>query len=518
LIGKKVHSRAAGLAAALLVLFRGINAIAGGHWIQTAHSRLFLSEMPTALALVLLTLWLVCWFQKPRDLIYPLLAGGTLGLSTLIRHNPWLLLPIILITALIVNWPHWKRWLGQAALFLLMLVAVISPWMIYSQKYIGTPFYFTMPLRGTIWKERYLPELEGTSLLPDMVPGQQFSLAGASVAGSGFMQNPSQIVQQQENPPSGFAVVARFVAVHFINNFNSTILILPGSLIFDDLDRTLSDPTSVWQQDWDGKVSGVLMFNITLALLGVVTAWRKWRLAGTAPLIVYLGYLIALAGARTSGGRYIVPVDWVVMLYYAIGLVQISAWLFGLEKGLEAHPDSKQTPAGKWRYFAAVGGLLLIVGMIPVAQEAFPKNVPPAGMDALPSKDWFLDKEIRQQDVTNFLDQEGAEVLSGRVVYPRLYRQDEGDHNECYESLLYPRLVFELLNEDGVHCVILPYDKSIENVKLHATQAVVFRCAESTAWAVLVPELDTALLRAPSVDSLRCPLPDPVCDNNRNCK
>jgi uncharacterized membrane protein YidH (DUF202 family) len=517
-IGRRLHSRAVGVTAALLVTLRGVNAIAGGHWIQTAHSRLLLSELPTALTLVLLTFWLVRWFQKPRDLLYPLLAGGTLGLATLVRHNPWLLLPVIAAAALVLHWPHWKRWLVQTALLGLMLTAVISPWMMYSQKTVGTPWYFMIPLRGTVWKNRYLPELESSGFAPADSTARTGFAVGAAIAGSPLLGNSWRTLPQAEKPASRYADVARFIGVHFVNNVKSTLLILPDSVVYDDLDHTLSAPDSVWQRNWwDGRVSAMLAVNVLLVVLGVGVAWRKWRLAGLAPLMVYLGYLLALTAARTSGGRYIVPVDWVVMLYFATGLVQLAAWLLGLDAPpAVALPDTAPR-AGKWRLAAAAAGLMLVVGIIPLAQEALPLDLPPAGMAALPSEAWLLQNGIQPQTMAGFLDQEGAVLQTGRVVYPRFYRKDEGDHNECFITKPYPRLVFELLNEEGFHCVVLPLEESPRDVTLHASQVLVLGCENSSAWAVLLPDLDLALLRSPRVNNAACPLPDPLCDDNRNC-
>ncbi|MCD4671361.1 MAG: glycosyltransferase family 39 protein, partial [Anaerolineaceae bacterium] len=516
LIGRRLHSRAVGVTAALLFIFRGVNAIAGGHLIQTAHSRLFLSEMPTALAMALLTYWMVSWFQKPRDLLYPVLAGGTLGLSTLVRHNPWLLVPVILAASLVVHWRHRRRWLAQAALFGLALVAVIAPWMVYSQQMVGTPWYFMIPLKGVVWKNRYLPELDNTSLVPAAGDGS-FTAAGPAAAGSFLLGHTWQTLPDTEADAGRYADVAQFIAVHLLNNLNSTLLTLPDSFVADDLDHTLSPPDSIWQSSWDGHVSVLLAVNIFLVLLGVGAAWRKWRMAGAAPLLVYGGYLLAATAARTSGGRYIVPVDWVVMLYYAIGMVQLTAWLLGLAQAAQQPPASSPRTA-RWRWAASIAGLLLVVGMIPLAQEAIPINVLPPGAAALPSTEWMLDAGLDPQGVTTFLDQEGAVVQSGRLNFPRLYGMGQGEHKDCFAAEPYPRLVFELLNEERFHCIILPLEEFPQDVTLHASQAVVLGCQEGTAWAVLLPELDLALVRSPQSTPPQCPLPDPICDNNRNCR
>ena len=74
------------------------------------------------------------------------------------------------------------------------------------------------------------------------------------------------------------------------------------------------------------------MFAINLLLIGmgIGWGWQRFRIAGLAPLAIALTYFLASALARTSGGRYIVPADWVIYFYYVLGLVQLTWWIIGL--------------------------------------------------------------------------------------------------------------------------------------------------------------------------------------------
>ena len=73
----------------------------------------------------------------------------------------------------------------------------------------------------------------------------------------------------------------------------------------------------------------LLLLNLFLISLGLSISMRKKRLMGVLPLTFFLGYNLANALGRTSGGRYIVPVDWIIILYFVIGLFQICLWIFG---------------------------------------------------------------------------------------------------------------------------------------------------------------------------------------------
>ena len=61
-------------------------------------------------------------------------------------------------------------------------------------------------------------------------------------------------------------------------------------------------------------------------LLGLALAWKKYRWVGLAPLFMDVGFTANLALARVSGWRYNLPIDWVVMLYFAMGLAQMLIW------------------------------------------------------------------------------------------------------------------------------------------------------------------------------------------------
>lgn len=519
ILGKRVHSAPAGIAAALLVTFRGANAIAGGHWIQTAHARLLLSEMPTALALGFLVYYLVCWFENPREHLYPLLAGGVLGLSTLIRHNPWFLVPIIVLAAVAVYWRQWKRWFVQVSLFGLAMIMVISPWMYYSWKTVGTPWYFMIPLRGVVWKGRLQPEITESGYTPSLGSNAIISSAGFSAAGGMLLSNSSQLLPEMAQSTSGIARVAQILAAHFYNNLRGSLFSLPDSWIADDLEHTLSASDSLWTGGWTDGVSTLMVLNVFFILVGFGASWRKLRIAGTMPLVVYLGYLVAVSLARTSGGRYLVPVDWVVLLYYAIGIIQVGAWVIGVSFENKEIDNGKIAPGRTdVRYWiGGIAGLLLVIGMLPFVQEAIPLSLPSSGEAVLPSMEWMEGAGIDPAVVDEFLGKEGAVVRYGKAVYPRFYSWHEGESLGCYGARAYPRLVFELIGDEGVECVSLPYANMTYDTQLQYSTAIALGCEGGGDWMVMFPEKGLALVRFTQTEPPTCPLAYPKCADNRNC-
>ena len=518
-LGGRLHSRPAGIAAALLVMFRGVNAIAGGHWIQTAHARLLLSEMPTALVLVFLVYFLTRWFDNPRERLYPVLAGGALGLSTLIRHNPWFLVPVIMLTALAVYWRQWKRWFVQVSLFGLAMLMVIAPWMYYSQKTVGTPWYFMIPLRGVVWKGRLQPEIGEGGFVPASERSILASSAGLSATGGILLSQSENVLPEIKQSAAGITRVVQILSAHLYNNLRGSLLILPETWIADDLDHTLTAPNSVWMGGWTEGVSVLMVVNVFFLLLGIGFSWKKLRIAGLVPFIVYVGYLIAVSVARTSGGRYLVPIDGVVLLYYAIGIVQASVWVIG-KSPTNKLDDKKQSNEilHKRHWIIGIAGLLLVVGMIPLVQETIPRSLSSSAETALPSAEWMETAGLDPSAIDEFLERDGAVIRYGKAVYPRFYSWKEGESLGCYGARAYPRLVFELIGDEGMHCVTLPYANLSYDVQLQYSTAVVLGCEGGGDWVVMFPEKDLALVRFTQPDPPTCPLRYPICSDNRNCQ
>jgi fumarate reductase subunit C len=350
-IGTEVGSPSGGLMGALLFTAQEGNRIAAAQLVQTSHSRLFLSELPTALLLAGFTWLLVRWVKRPdRRWLSMLAAGGILGLATLARHNTWLMLPVGLLIILGVCWKHRRRALLAGAVFLFGLSLAIAPWMVRSQQVHGTPFYFTIPARGVIIENRYLPQIEtdeepqtsviSTVKLASTVP---FSSPGAALSAA----------QPIETAPTGLSKYGSLIVLmlrHYLHNLAGSVLILPVSGQLHDLPTTLQAPGAVWQNDWGGSLSLPAAIGLFLTLLllstGIGQAWQKSRFAGLTPLLVFLSYAGATAVATTSGGRYLVQFSWVIPLYLGLGILWLTRQALRLPGWLPQHGTNAATQAG----------------------------------------------------------------------------------------------------------------------------------------------------------------------------
>ena len=512
LLGRDLHSHRAGLLAALLLIFQERNAIAAGELIQLAHVRLMLTETLAALLLLWLGLLLWRWWaQKTSRWPLALLAGCVLGSLLLVRPNPLVLLPFILLAAFFAFRGGLLRRLLPGAVFLLGTLLTILPWTVVSAQHTGQ--VYLLDKINLVLQARYRDTEAEPTLQPAPTPvkpdAAQLPTALRAAAGPGW-----------------------FIPAHFIHNEWMSALILPHTFSLHDLAHTLQAPYWRSVRSWDGSLpagSGVLMLvNLGLLSLGVGHAWRRGRLAGLAPLLLHLGYHLANALGRTSGARYLVPVDWAVLLYYALGLAQLMAWA-RLAIGRPVEPAAAARPARtscRWP-LTGVAGLMLLGALIPLAGALFPEQYPaktPAQAAAdlqsrLPDSPWT------DEALTAFI-QSGGSVLEGRALYPRFYGADQGEPQlsvtRAFNARPYPRLIFTLLGAERKWVTLLPV-QAVPGLP-DAADGVVLGCwnpADETldaAAVVVFDENGAQIFRSDPARPLTCPLQPPACNDNRECR
>jgi hypothetical protein len=343
-----------------------------------------------------------------------------------------------------------------------------------------------------------------------------------------------------------------FIPKHFVHNLITSVLIFPPSPVIDDF-RHVIDEYPYWgrmENSSPGDISGsmglFLAANLIIFSIGIGIAWKRVRFGAFVPLLVFLFYNLANAFARTSGGRYIVPVDWVIYFYYAIGLVEIirsciSAIGFHangfFEKSVNPGPDQGSAKLNWGNAGLVILPFFLIVASLPLLELASPGEKPPETTDSLleklNEKTFFEQSGFSHQEVEQFLENPDALLISGHGFYPRYYSYDQGEpilpgQMTVYTAREYPRLVFTLLLPNGERPVLLPIDER----RLYfpdAVEVIVGGCqvGQSTilisylnyidaAFVIILDETGTVHLRVPEAP-LACPLSEPVCDNNRNC-
>lgn len=497
LIATRMHHRYSGALLALMVILRERNTIALGGQIGVSHSKLLMTDLPTALALAALSLLLLRWLSADRrSLRWPLLAGAALGAVALLRSQSMIFLPLLLLLAFGIAAAGWRSRLKYAGVLLLGFFLFALPWMVRNGFESGQ-FGFSQPLQGLYLAKQYslTPEANDPGFPPDTPPSQYAQLGFASV-----------LRFTREHP----AFVAQFITAHFLHNEVSSFLALP--LRFDLADKLVQfynlqpywvgqegrlwseccsldsyiAQTPYWQ-NWQGEFPAdawlPIVFNVGMISLGLAAAWKRLGWAGLLPAGLHLVYNLSTAIARVSGWRLNLPVDWALLLYYAMGLGQLGLWLWAafapaVDRAKTTKPRPPKAQYG-WRAegLTRVSAVLLLAGLVmPLAELAIPARYAPLAADQA-AQQWRQGNLGSDFDAAAFLSQPQARALVGRALWPRYYGADAGEPGgqwPAFNPLPFARLGFVLVGPQGAQ-VVLPAEQAPDGIR-NAADVLVFAC------------------------------------------
>jgi hypothetical protein len=524
LIGKSLNMRAVGFAAAMIAVLRGLNSIAASNMIDMANPKMMLTDFPTAIGVALLVLFTCEWLKKSGDRWrYALWVGGAMGMTLMLRTNALVFLLFIPILALFSFGSQWRRWLRHSVLLLLAVVAVTIPWELRNASLGGMMYASITAKIQNVIQERYTPRSESGSLLPSQLSSVTFQTTQVIAS-----------LNQVDYPPP-CTTVECFAPKHFLHNLITSILILPTSPILDDVRHTVKDNHPFWRADWDGVFTPASLFffivNLFLIVLGIAIAWSQQRWVGITPLAIFMFYNVSNALARTSGGRYIVPIDWILSLYFVLGvlyLIRLGAGFANIGLGELVGSDASdpaEINAGRSPKKTAVIILTILFGigsLLPLSERLHSPRF--SGTDAAA----LLDKHQGQLNaaglsvpqIQSFLQNPDAEVVVGRTLYPRFFQIGRGEmHFYPYTEMGFPRTGFLLIGPAGQQAILLPAEEPVQ--LSHGTDVLVLGCKGpnyTDALAVVVLDKTSAVYTRSPASELTCPLKQPVCDNNHVCK
>ena len=555
LLGRKFFNQYVGLIIAFLAAFIERNSYIGSLWLSTSHSKLVLSEIPLMLLLILFTLFMIKAYISTSDgraRKYFIIATGVLALSTLVRHNTWFLLPILFLTVFVKYFRQFKQFLIVTLLLVLTFSVTILPWMFRSAE-LGNAFYFSFFWTGGAQAQERYPSSSQTSM-----PQQEPSINNQSVTQVNFpSETPfdnSQIITTKTKVSQKDAQInpIEFVTGHFFHNIITTIAILPYSFQFHDLNYTISQSKILFTESMDSSginINAILLLWINLFILaiGLVASFKRGGFGSLIPGLLFVSYLLSLAIARTSGGRYIVPVEWVILVYYAIGLVQLLKWVHYLltnyfspmsvevrSNVINENVSGKEIIIkNKKFHFLAYVLLFFLIGLsIPFVEKVTPVKYPSLTKAEILNKLIGLGGQERFgysiQEINQFALLENSIIVYGRGLYPRYYEAGEGETKTFLTVKNYSRLTFIVIHPqkglpqylfDGLSGVNLPMVSPMLNFPNEA-DVIVLGCETGEdyidAALVVVIGSDGTLYpykRDPST-KLICPLEQPSGSGN----
>lgn len=522
-----IGNRPAGLVAALLVILRERNAIALSNIIQVSNVRLLMSDVFSMGLMVLLLLIIVIWLKRPPTRrVTSLAAGGVLGLLVLTRGHPIVLLPFIFLIAIFAYLHNrsshvWKR---DFILLCVGFLLPLAPWFWRNYEQTGRFTLQNSPVTymgqlANLYSEN--PSVGHGNLLP----GETVTDFQARVQ----RQMREYVIQHPED-------VFRFVSAHYFHNLILSYVYLPQSFQVQGL-RAYVKSLPFWG-NWQGELKYgsqvLLVINLLVLSAGFISLWKKNYLFALAPIVLALGYNMSVSVSRLSGWRFIIPSDWIILVYYSIGLVQVMSALSSLlnyrsrksESSTTANADTLSPPQ-KWKPMAFVMATLLLMTGLGVTKghalfpARYPKKTQEELYQAFMQMSEELPPELSENTLRAFLAQEDAVIAYGRALYPSFLSPKEGAWNifwPVFKQNPYDRIAFHLIGPEDLG-VLLPIEPAYDPASLifpDGVDVVALGCRQKTdyvdyidALAVIVGMQPKIVYIRSSLSGLTCPLTPP---------
>lgn len=466
LIGQKLHSKTAGVIISLLCILKERNAILTGYNAGIINPKVFMSELPNALLLSMAAYFVISWLINDKKLlIWPVLSGGVIGLAVGVRGNSLAIFPLILLIIGIqyLSQKQDSRYLIRSTMvFIIGFSVVLFPYSLYTYKNFGASFLME--------KIEFIVNRSADDGAKSNNPAKSYKII--ATLDNHSKPDPLAINTSADIPLS--ENIFSFSLIHFLNNEARTIMIYPLDFHVTSLDETVEkpfwDPQSIWTEVMSPSEIVILIGYLLIISLGISFSFRHWKWAGLVPLLFHLTYNGANSIARTSGGRYIVPTDWVIHIYLMLGFLfivyKIFSWEFTVTK-----PQMIKTETSQNYIFAIV--LLLSFTLIGYSYAFSPLFTPPYSLE---NPEQYITQDQQEIITSNFCSEGAANKLLaskngfmqiGMVLYPRYFRQGDNMERSSYIPNMpddQSRLYFLFLTDEGPQHINIVQDQRIPKI------------------------------------------------------
>lgn len=314
---------------------------------------------------------------------------------------------------------------------------------------------------------------------------------------------------------------------HTFHNLISSFLTLPMEWTFQDLHHLYSqDGDALWRDNWKGDYSFRQWISIVVwVLFGAATIGiliKNHKIAGFSILYFTIVYACSIGISRSSGGRYIVPINWVPMLLLAF----CCTWICSKGKIEYAETSSQKLSVLKPICLFVVfvfffSALFIFEKIIPSKTTAAPKGDMAVLRERLSEQ-----SNIDWNKVGKQFEEGSLHITHGISIYPRFYYSPGGEHISTGALMKkdYSRMTFIGLNEDNqtYQEYLLPQIELINNFPQNSVYRAISCPSDFGYEDVLAVTIDTpqgesyTYMRDP-LPEFACPVPEPICTSRDTC-
>ena len=536
LFGEAIGGTGCGYLAAAFSLLKEWNAL-NTHTVLTIHSRLTMSEFFLQIIFAAFCYGIFRWLRKDgREILYAVFSGGMLTLGMFTRYNFMAFLPAALLILGIAYRKELRKLLKPLLFFMAAVILTAAPMMIRDTNNPGGMIYelkYTIT-RKLIGNRFDVSKTDATA--GDQVSAADFQNAPESENARDLPENEkedfnrSQITQQFQNIRSNkYFILISSMINHSMHNMIASALTLPMEVTFHDLEHLYqNEGDGLWRDGWEGNFSlkQWLLIGVWLLLFAAACGIlvRKEGIAAVSILYFWAFYAFSIGFSRSSGGRYVVPCNWIPMLLLAFLLTVLA------DKGKTEVPafqpavSSIKIPVLLMVCFTMVfTSMALFERFMPAASTAVPEG------DLAVLKEHLADADIDWEKTEHQINEGSMRISHGIVLYPRFYYYNKGEHTSYgpYEIKDYSRLVFQGINREGDKGLmieyLLPHTELINNFPRDSVYRAISCRSENgyddvLAVTVETPNGETFTYMRDPLPEFACPVPEPVCSGVNNCR
>ncbi|MCD4752718.1 MAG: glycosyltransferase family 39 protein [Anaerolineaceae bacterium] len=419
LIGQELESKNFGISLAVfgILIERTTNLSSG--IISNIHWKLMMPE-PLAQLIILIATYAAIRWLKTKNYNWLVCAGAVIGIGAYIRPQAFLLLIGLIFILIIDKAKNISRKIRNIFYLICSFLTTTLPWAIYCKILYG---YIPLYSKFTFILE--------TRILP----------VGAMVAPAGKIASFSPIFNLLWDELVGNFQSLIIVASHFFNNIIKALLILPYTLEMHKIPNVY-DSIVYWDDAnisaWDGKITFIFFINLAIFIVGLVLLVRNKGLVGAIPISFMTFYFIGLSLSRTSGSRYLVPVNWVVSFYYLYALYTlikiILSKIFGIETSSKRIVSANEkTQMSRFSSHIAIYISIFAGLLFPFLDYFIPQNYDLTITEDqvnsfLYQKDIVSNLGVSQAEWMGFINSKNIETGFGEIIYPIIMDKDYLDN------------------------------------------------------------------------------------------
>lgn len=535
LFGDAIGGIGCGYLAAAFSVMKEWNAL-NTHTVLTIHSRLIMSEFLMQIILASYCYAIFRWLEKKGlENFYASLAGGTVMLGIFMRYNFIAFAPAALLILFIGYRKQIRCLMKPLFFFFLTMLLTASPMIIRDEINSSSMIAeLSYTIQNVLIRQRFQ---EKSPLEKDSGANSQNDLISEIASDSPENQNDEfntgQITQQLSNNNStqNLPLIPSIIN-HSLHNISASFLTLPMEISFQDLSHLYKqDGDGLWKDLWQGQFSPMQWVVLIIWLIaGAVTSGfmvKHFGIAGFSIFYFWFVYAFSIGFSRSSGGRYVVPMNWIPMLLlsFFISIICSKGSLLVSEKENEICVKYSNKKA----YYSIVCFTLFFTLML------FFENFMPLRNTAAPEGDLtVLRKVLAEHDEIDWekvekQQEEGLlHITHGVVVYPRFYYYKTGEHAPSGSTMgkEFSRMTFTGINKNDKDILhqdyLMPHKEAItifpqDSVFRAISCQSEFGYEDILAVTIETPQGEIFTYMRDPLPEFSCPVPEPVCVAVEEC-